>query len=90
MRLLLNTHIWLWYQQGSDRLSIELQGKIENPKISFAPPRRNNFSYSRRSFWLNLLSKVLTFQKFLPFFDRRSPQPIMDILRFVKKTSRGA
>ncbi|ACB00857.1 MULTISPECIES: type II toxin-antitoxin system VapC family toxin [Cyanophyceae] len=33
MRLLLDTHIWLWYLQGSDRLSIELQGKIEDPKV---------------------------------------------------------
>ncbi|WP_339374447.1 PIN domain-containing protein, partial [Picosynechococcus sp. PCC 7002] len=33
MRLLLDTHIWLWYLQGSDRLSSELQGKIEDPKV---------------------------------------------------------
>lgn len=33
MRLLLDTHIWLWYLQGSDRLSVELQDKIEDPKV---------------------------------------------------------
>ena len=33
MRLLLDTHIWLWYLQGSDRLSVELQGKIEDPRV---------------------------------------------------------
>ncbi|MBV5262038.1 type II toxin-antitoxin system VapC family toxin [Synechococcus moorigangaii CMS01] len=33
MRLLLDTHIWLWYLQGSDRLSVELQNRIRDPRV---------------------------------------------------------
>ena len=30
MKLLLDTHIWLWYLQGSDRLSLEIKDKLED------------------------------------------------------------
>ena len=29
MKLLLDTHIWLWYLQGSDRLSLSLKKQLE-------------------------------------------------------------
>ena len=31
MKLLLDTHIWLWYLLGNDRLSVELKAAIANP-----------------------------------------------------------
>jgi len=31
LKLLLDTHIWLWYLQGSDRLSVSLKEQLEDP-----------------------------------------------------------
>ena len=31
MKLLLDTHIWLWYLLGNDRLSVELKAAIADP-----------------------------------------------------------
>ena len=31
VKLLLDTHIWLWYQLGDDRLSLQLQDAIADP-----------------------------------------------------------
>ena len=32
MKLLLDTHIWLWYLLGDQRLSLQLQTAIADPK----------------------------------------------------------
>jgi PIN domain nuclease of toxin-antitoxin system len=47
VKLLLDTHIWLWYQLGDDRLSLQLQHAIADPS--------NELWLSPISIWETLL-----------------------------------